>query len=105
MLPAAQREWLSRRRNEVNDTIPPLDKNLHASISPTLLKRMQQAAEEERVTVDEFLADAIERRLNRRELTDLLAFGKRYARARGLIPHDIEEAIAVERRGGKQRGP
>ena len=83
--------------------LPP-DKNLQASVSPALLARMQQAAQDERLTVDQFIEDAIERRLNRREFEGVLALGKRHARARGLKPADVAEGIAAVRRGNKEHG-
>ncbi len=81
----------------------PSDKNLHAAVSPALLSQVQQAADAERVTVDEFVADAIVRRLNRRTLDEVLAFGKRHARERGLTPGDVAKAVAAERQENKDR--
>jgi hypothetical protein len=75
----------------------PSDKNLHAAVPSGLLSPVQQAAAANNVTVDEFVADAIERRLNRHALEDLLAFGKRHARERGLTSGDVARAIAAER--------
>lgn len=80
------------------------EKNLHAFVPPTLLTKMQQAAQDEHLTLDEFVSDAIERRLNRHELEDVLAFGKRHARERGLKPGDVTRAIAGERRTDKEHG-
>lgn len=80
------------------------DKNLHASVPPALLARMQEAARDEHITIDDFVADAIERRLDRREFEDVLAFGKRHAKARGLKTGDVAPAIAAERRTDKRRG-
>ena len=80
------------------------EKNLHASVATALLTKMQQAAQDEHITPDEFVADAIERRLNGREFEDVFAFGKRHARARGLKPGDVARAIAAERQGNKEHG-
>jgi hypothetical protein len=79
------------------------EKNLHAFVDPALLEKMQQAAQNEHLTLDEFVSDAIERRLNRHEFEEVLAFGKRHARGRGLKPGDVARAIAVERQGDKER--
>ncbi len=73
------------------------DKNLHALVPPALLSKTEQAAQAEQLTVDEFVADALERRLNRRELADVLAFGKRHAQERGLKPGDVAAAISADR--------
>lgn len=82
----------------------PADKNLHAALSPALLARVEQALAAEQVSLDAFVADAIERRLNRRELDEVLAFGRRHARARGLRPGDVDRAISDVRARGKERG-
>lgn len=73
------------------------EKNLHASVPPALLTQAEKAARDERITLDELVRDAMERRLNRRELDEVLAFGKRHARARGLKPGDVAGAIAQVR--------
>jgi hypothetical protein len=80
------------------------EKNLHAFVDPALLEKMQQAAQNEHLTLDEFVSDAIERRLNKHEFEEVLAFGKGHARRRGLKPGDVVTAIADERRGNKERG-
>lgn len=79
-------------------------KNLHASVPPALLTQAEQAARDERITLDELVRDAMERRLNRRELDEVLAFGKRHARARGLKPGDVAGAINQVRSEDKERG-
>ena len=43
------------------------EKNLHAAVPPALLTKAQQAAQDEHITLDELVRDAMERRLNRRE--------------------------------------
>lgn len=79
------------------------EKNLHARIPPSLLTEAQRAAEAEHITVDELVRDAVERRLNRRELDEVFAFGKRHARERGLKPGDVASAIADVRSENKPR--
>lgn len=80
------------------------EKNLHAFVSPVLLTKMQQAAQNERLTLDEFVSDAIERRLDKHEFAEVLAFGQRHARGRGLKAGDVATAIADERHRNKARG-
>ena len=79
-------------------------KNLHAAVPPTLLTQAEKAAEAEHITLDELVRDAMERRLNRRELDEVFAFGKRHARERGLKPGDVAGAIADVRAQDKERG-
>ena len=80
------------------------DKNLHASVSPALLARAQEVAEQEHITLDELVSDAMERRVNKREFDEVLAFGKRHAKARGLKPSAVASAIAAARSEPKERG-
>jgi hypothetical protein len=80
------------------------EKNLHASVPPALLARAQETAEQERISLDELVSDAVEQLLNTRGLEELLAFGKRHARERGLKPGDVAIAIAEERRKHPERG-
>jgi hypothetical protein len=81
-----------------------LEKNLHAAVPPALLARAQEAARQEHISIDELVRDAMERRLNRREFEEVLAFGKRHAKARGLKPNDVESAIADARAEPKEHG-
>jgi len=78
------------------------EKNLHAMIPPALLLEAERAAQAEHITVDELVRDAMERRLNKRELDEVFAFGKRHARERGLKPGDVAAAIADVRSEDKQ---
>lgn len=80
------------------------DKNLHASVPPALLARAQEVAEREHISLDELVSDAMERRVNKREFEEVLAFGKRHAKARGLKPSDVASAIAAARSEPKERG-
>lgn len=45
----------------------------------------------------------IARGLERSGLDDVLAYGKRHARERGLKPSDVEKAIAETRASDKER--
>lgn len=80
------------------------EKNLHAAIPPDLLAKAQVAAEQEHITLDELVSEAMERRLNRREFEEVLAFGKRHARRRGLKPSDVEDAVDAVRDEAQKRG-
>ncbi|MFL6465599.1 MAG: hypothetical protein ACJ73N_14470 [Bryobacteraceae bacterium] len=84
------------------------DKNLHIKIPPALLAEMENAASAEHITVhitvDELVQDAVERRLHRRQWQDVLSFGERHAKARGLTEADVNEAIAEVRRENQERG-
>lgn len=80
------------------------EKNLHASVPPALLTQAEKAAQAEHITLDELVRDAMERRLNRRELEEVFAFGERHARERGLKPGDVAKAIADVRVESKERG-
>jgi len=70
------------------------DKNLRVRIPPPLLANVEKAARAEQITVDELVRDAVERRLERREWRDLLAFGEKRAKSPDLTEADVPEAIA-----------
>jgi len=78
------------------------DKNLRVRIPPALLANVEKAARAEHITVDELVRDAVERRLEGREWRDLLAFGEKHAKSRGLTEADVPEAIAEVRRHSKE---
>lgn len=80
------------------------EKNLHAFVPPALLTRAQEAAQQERISLDQLVSDAVEQRLSMRGLEEVLAFGKRHAKKRGLKPGDVATAIADERREHPERG-
>jgi hypothetical protein len=80
------------------------EKNLHAFVSPALLTRAQEAARQEHISLDELVSTAVEQRLKTRGLEEVLAFGKRHAKERGLKPGDVATAIADERRKNPERG-
>lgn len=79
------------------------EKNLHAFVPPALLTRAQEAAQQERISLDELVSDAVEQRLKTRGLEEVLAFGKSHAKERGLKPGDVAIAIAEERRKNPER--
>ncbi len=80
------------------------EKNLHAFVPPALLTRAQEVAQQEHISLDELVSDAMERRLNKREFEETLAFGKRHAKERGLKPSDVAGAIAAVRSETKAPG-
>jgi hypothetical protein len=83
--------------------VTPAEKNLHAFIPAELLRRAQVAAKRDEITLDDLVADAVERRVGLAEFEEMLAFGKRHAKKRGLKPGDVARAIG-EVRGNKSRG-
>ncbi len=80
------------------------EKNLHAAVPPALLEKAHAAARQEHISLDELVSDAMEGRLNRCEFEEVLAFGKRHAKARGLKPSDVTGAIAAVRAETSERG-
>jgi hypothetical protein len=78
------------------------EKNLHAFVPPALLTRAQEAARQERISF-ELVTAAVEQRLSMRGLEEVLAFGKRHAKERGLKRGDVAIAIAEERRKNPAR--
>ena len=74
------------------------EKNLlHASVPPALLAQGEKAAQRQHISLDELVSDAVEQRVNRQEFEEVLAFGKRHAKKRGLKPRDVAGAIAAVR--------
>lgn len=82
-----------------------LRKNLHACVPPALLAQAEEAALQEDISLDELVRDAIQRRLNRKAFEEVLAFGKRHARARRLRPRDVASAISAVRAEEKAHRP
>lgn len=80
------------------------ENNLHVTVPAALLTRIEQAAESERVTLDQFVAEAIERRLSRSWLDEAAAYGRERAKARGMKPSDVEGTIAEVRAEDETRG-
>lgn len=74
------------------------EKNLHATIPPALLAKVEQVADAEHITVDELILDAVLRRLDAHEWRELLAFGERHARSLHLTEKDVLDVIAEVRR-------
>ncbi len=76
---------------------------LSVNLPESLQQELERTALTERISIDELVRDAVERRLRKSEWEDLLAFGQRHAKERGLTEADIPEAIAEVRREGAKR--
>ncbi len=63
------------------------EKNLHASVPPELLARAAEVAQQEHITLDELVSDAMERRLRerRQKLSGEAQAGKWWSRGKGKI--------------------
>jgi endonuclease III len=79
------------------------DKNLHARIPPALLAQLKRTAQAKHVTVDEVVEEAVERHLHKDAWQDLVEFGRRHSKARGLKPSDVAREIAAVRREAQER--
>lgn len=86
------------------------EKNLHATIPPALLTEAQNVAQAEHTTVDEFVRDAMERRLRERRRQKLRAYGDAQARKLGIATEEDVERVVHEyreeerERQNKERG-
>ncbi len=69
------------------------EKNLHAAIPSALLAETETAARAEHITVDEFVRDAMERRLRQRRRQSLYAYGEAQARKLGIREEDVDRII------------
>ena len=90
------------------DTMEP-EKNLHATIPPGLLTRAEQAAQQEHISLDELVSDAMERRLRDHRRQSLRAYGEAQARKIGVTSEDdvdrvIHEFREEERARHNERG-
>lgn len=78
------------------------EKNLHANIPPALLSEAEQAANAEHMSVEEWVRDAMERRLNERRRQDIFAYGQQQARRLGIKEEDVERIIHEFRQENRQ---
>ncbi len=69
----------------------------NVSIPARLLAEIRNAAATEHRTVDEVLADAVERYLENRSWTNLLAYGSEKAKTLGISESDIDRLISESR--------
>src|ERR1700693_6047945 len=79
------------------DAMTTPEKNLHAAVPPALLARAQEAAQQEHITLDELVSEAMERRLRerrRQKPSGEAQPGKRWSRGKGKI--DWSECPLVE---------
>ena len=88
---------LNAKTNNMGLTSVNPEKNLHAAVPPSLLAQAEQAAAAENITLGELVRDAMERRLNRRELDEVLSFGKKHAKSQRLAPGDVVKGISEVR--------
>jgi hypothetical protein len=79
------------------------EKNLHAKIPPTLLTEAENVAQAEHITVDEFVQDAMERRLREHRRQKLYAYGEGQARKLGIREEDVERIIHEFRQEERER--
>ena len=85
------------------------ERNLHARIPPRLLTEAETLAQAEHITVDEFVQDAMERRLKERRRQKLYAYGEAQASKLGIREEDVERIVDEFRqeertRQSKERG-
>ena len=64
-----------------------------------LMAEVEKIAEARKRSVDEVLKEAVERYIDRDEFKEVVSFGVRHARSRGLTPADVAPAIAKAREG------
>ena len=76
------------------------EKNLHAAVPPALLSRAQEVAQQQHISLDALVRDAMEQRLNSQELEEVLALRKKNSQERVLKPEDAESAIASDAANG-----
>jgi metal-responsive CopG/Arc/MetJ family transcriptional regulator len=67
------------------------------SLPEDLLARVRGAAESEHRSVDDVLAEAVQRYLENRSWTGLLAYGAGRAAALGIEEHDVDRLIDESR--------
>ena len=79
------------------------EKNLHATIPPALLAEAEQVASADRISVDELVRDAMERRLRERKRQKLYAYGEQQARKLGIKEEDVDRIIHEFREEERQR--
>jgi hypothetical protein len=72
-------------------------KNLHASIPPALLTQAEAAASAVQVSMDEWIRDAMERRLREERRQRLYAYGEQQVQKLGIPEEDIERIIHESR--------
>jgi hypothetical protein len=79
------------------------EKNLHASIPSALLAEAERVAHDDRISVDELVRDAMERRLRERHRRNLYAYGEQQARKLGINEEDVDPIIHEFRQEDRER--
>jgi uncharacterized DUF497 family protein len=74
------------------------EKNLHAAIPSALLTEATRVAQDGNMSVDELVADAMERRLREIRLAKLYTYGEERARAIGVTTEGEVEALVHQYR-------
>jgi hypothetical protein len=77
-------------------------KNLHASIPAALLTEAEQAASAVHVSVDEWVRDAMQRRLREERRQRIYAYGEQQAKKLGIKEEDVERIIHEFRQENQQ---
>lgn len=96
--------YTNRNNSQKNPMLPP-DKNLHAAVPPALLAQAEEAAQQEHISLDELVRDAMERRLRERRRQKLRAYGDAQARKIGVTTEeDVERVVHEFREEERQRG-
>jgi hypothetical protein len=80
------------------------EKNLHASIPATVLANASRLAEAEQVSMDEFVRDAIERRIGELRRQKLYAYGEAQARKLGIREEDVDRIVHEHREAMTRHG-
>jgi hypothetical protein len=77
-------------------------KNLHASSPAALLTEAEQAASAVHVSVDEWVRDAMQRRLREERRQRIYAYGEQQAKKLGIKEEDVERIIHEFRQENQQ---
>ena len=78
------------------------EKNLQASIPAALLSEAERAASAVHVSVDEWVRDALERRLREERRQRIYAYGKQQVKTLGMQEQDVERIIHEFRQKNQQ---
>lgn len=69
------------------------EKNLHASIPSTVLADASRLAEAERISMDEFVRDAMQRRIGELRRQRLYVYGETQAGKLGIREEDVDRIV------------
>jgi hypothetical protein len=82
-------------------------KNLHASIPAALPSEAEQAANDDHISADDLVREALERSAIERRREEVFAYGKQQARKLGVTEEDVERIVhefREENRSAAERG-